>query len=395
LICNKIAFPLLIVVLVFISIALVFQFGINVKYKFQEPHSFIGKHLYNPYYNLDSTRWKISNFHAHTHKFTGNSDTISKNSRHLDSLYTYLGYDIISISDYHKINTYESKHPGYIPVYEHGYQYFKNHQLVLNAKKVNWIDYFFRQTLNNKQYVLNSLKKDTSVLLTIVHPILRKAYSISDFKYLTNYNCLEIVNNTYTFISTYDTILSCGHQVFLMADDDEHNLNNPNDCGSGFNMINAVLQRDSILNALKSGRSIGVKLNLNLYRSNEAKKSAIQNLPVLTGFSIKNDTINISLNKSVKTIKFIGQHGAEKMKISDCRTGSYFFTKNDTYIRTEVECDNGTLFFLNPVFRYDGELRPDSSPPVDVQKTYLFRIILAVLLLSGVATLFYLKHVQK
>lgn len=394
-ICNKTIFCALSVILVFIIIALLFQFGINVKYKFPEPHPFSGEYLYNPYCNIDTSEWKISNFHAHTHRFTGIRDTTLKNSRYLDSLYAYLGYDIISISDYQMINTYENKNSLYIPVYEHGYQYFKNHQLVINAGKVSWVDYFFRQTLNNKQFVINSLKKDTSVLVTIVHPILRKAYSINDFKYLTNYNCLEAVNNKYLFISDYDTVLSWGHGVFLMADDDEHNLKNPNDCGSCLNMINALPVRDSVLEAIKKGRSIGVKFNLNYYKSQEAKKAAIHNLPLLTRFTVKNDTILLLMDKAVKAIKFIGQHGIEKKTISDNTTGSYFFSKNDTYIRTEIECADGTLFYLNPVFRYNGVLRSDSPAIVDFQKTLMHRVIVIILLLSGFTTIYYKRYVQK
>jgi hypothetical protein len=394
LIRSKTIFFALSVIPIFIILALVFQFGINVKYEFQEPQSFSGQYLYNPYSNIDTLEWKISNFHAHTHKFTGKTNAILENSRYLDSLYTYLGYNVISISDYQRINTYESKNSQYIPVYEHGYQYYKNHQLVINAGKVNWVDYFFRQTLDNKQFVINSLRKDTMVLVTIVHPILRKAYSSNDFKYLTNYNCLEVANSKYLFISNYDTVLSSGHQVFLMADDDEHNLKNPDDCGSAFNIINSVAVRDSILKALKTGRSIGVKLNLNSYKTFEGKKAAIHNLPLLTGFSIKNDTIYLSMNKAVRTIKFIGQHGIGKKIITDSRTGSCFFTKNDTYIRTEIECADGTVFFLNPVLRYNGVLRSENSPPVDKRKTLLYRIII-VLLLSGFSTVYYKIYVQK
>jgi hypothetical protein len=381
--------------LIFIVIALILQFGINVKYKFPEPHPFNGGYLYNPYSNIDTSMWKISNFHAHTHKFAGNTNTTLKNSWSLDSLYSYLGYDIISISDYQNINKFESKKLWYIPVYEHGYQYYKNHQLVLNAKKVNWTDYFFRQTLNNKQFVLNRLKKDTSVLVTIVHPILRKAYSSNDFKYLTNYDCLEVANNKYLFISNYDTVLSCGHQVFLMADDDEHNLKNPNDCGSAFNMINGVAVSDSILKNLKRGRSIAVKFNLNFYKSFESKKAAIHSLTKLLRFSVQNDTISLSMNKAVKTIKFIGQQGIEKKIITDNKTGSYFFSENDTYIRIEIECTDGTLLFLNPVFRYNGVLRSENSPPVDVKKTRMNRIIIITLLLIGFATAYYKTYVQK
>lgn len=374
-----------------ISIILIFQYGINVKYKFTEPHPFSGKDLYNPYKAIDSSRWQISNFHAHTHKFPSNSKEIARNSQYIDSLYSYLGYGSIGISDYQMINTFESKHAWFVPVYEHGYQYYKNHHLVLNAKKVSWLDYFFRQNLNNKQFVINQLKKDTSVLITLVHPILRKALSYNDFKYLTNYNCLEVIDNKYLFISFYDTILSNGHPVFLMADDDSHNHRNPTEYCSCFNVINTIPSKDSILHALKTGLSFAVKLNLELYKSDEQKKIALHNLPKLTGFNIFNDTIYLTLNRQVNTIKFIGQEGVEKKRISNTNKASFFFSNKDTYIRAEIECNDGTVYYLNPVFRYNGVLKLDSSPAVDVLKTWVCRSGIIILLIIGFTTLFYKK----
>lgn len=377
--------------MIFLLIASIVQYVVNVKYSFPEPHPFKGEYLYNPYRDIDTAKWQISNFHAHTHKFPGGRKLIAGNTQYLDSLYTYLGYNVIGISDYQKINSFESKHAWYVPVYEHGYQYYKNHHLVLNAKKVSWLDYFFKQTLNNKQYVINQLKKDTSVVVTLVHPILRAALSLNDVKYLTNYNCMEVIDNKYLFLSFYDTILSNGHPVFLMADDDTHNLKNLIETASCFNIINAVPVRDSILLALKRGHSFSVKFNLNKYRTNEAKKTALANLPKLTDFKINNDTISLRMNHIVKTIKFIGQEGIEKKSIKNTPNGSYCVTTEDTYIRTEIECLDGTLYFLNPVFRYNGILKVDPSPPVDFFKTWGSRSIILIILILGFIILYYKK----
>ena len=377
-------------ILIFLLLAFIVQYVVNVKYTFAEPHSFKGDYLYNPYRTIDTANWQISNFHAHTHRFPSSRKYKARNTQYLDSLYAYLGYNIIGISDYQNINSYESKHEWYVPGYEHGYQYYKNHQLVLNAKKVSWLDYFFRQTLNNKQFVINQLKKDTSVVLTLVHPILRAALSFNDLKYLTNYNCLEVIDNKYLFLSFYDTILSSGHPVFLMADDDSHNLQNPVECASCFNIINTVLARDSILYALKKGHSFSVKLNLDKYRTNEAKNSALMNLPKLIEYKIKNDTISLKLNMNVKTIKFIGQQGIIEKSTENSNNGSYYFSKEDTYIRNEIECLDGTLYFLNPVFRYNGILKVDPSPPIDVFKTWGFRSVI-ILLILGLIILYYKK----
>jgi hypothetical protein len=369
-------------IFIFILIALIFQFVINAKYTFTEPHAFKGEYLYNPYQGVDSTKWRIANFHAHTRLFPGKTDGDTKSSQFIDSVYRYFGYSIIDISDYQRINTYGNKNEWFVPVYEHGYQYYKNHQLVLNAKNVNWLDFFFRQTLSNKQSIINKLKKDTSVVLTIVHPVLRKAYSYNEFKYLSNYNCLEIVNNNRLFTSYYDTILSAGHPVFLMANDDAHDMRKISEGCHSFNLINTDLVKDSILHSIKTGCSVGVDLNISLYKTNEEKKAGLQKLPEITSVTLKNDTLSVRLNLSVKSIKFIGQKGVERKRITNCATGTYFFSKQDTYIRTEIECHDGTIYFLNPVFRYDGVRLTDNVTSYNVLKTWAWRsAVLAVLLL--------------
>jgi hypothetical protein len=318
----KIIIKFLLGLCVLILALLILQFVVNSKYAFPEPHAFNGGYIYNPYRNIDSTKWRRANFHAHARKFFEQSDKARRSIPYIDSLYRSFGYDIISISDYQAINRYESKNNWYVPVYEHGYQYYKNHHLVLNAKKVSWLDFPFRQTLSNKQNVINNLKKDPSSLITIVHPIYRKALSSNDLKYLGNYNCLEIANHDRLFTAFYDTVLSNGHPVFIMADDDCHDLTNIKEVNNSFNVINTDLVKDSILNALSYGRSFGVKLNASTFKTNEDKREAFLNLPKINKITFQNDTLAVSLSHSVRTIKFIGQHGAEIMRITNHSEGS-------------------------------------------------------------------------
>jgi hypothetical protein len=374
-------FRFLLGIIIFISIALVAQYVVNPKYSFPEPHPFRGNFIYNPYRGADSTRWERANFHVHTRSHFGMTNGADSN-QYVDRFYRYFNYGIIGISDYQRINDYEKKNSWFIPEYEHGFMYYKNHQLVLNAKKVSWIDYFFYQTLSNKQYIIDYLKKDPDVVLTINHPALRQGYSFNDFKYLGNYNCVEISNNDRLFTSYYDTILSAGHPVFLMANDDAHNLTRLIEGCHSFNLVNTIPVRDSILQALTTGRSVGVNFNVTPYKSNEEKKAGLMRLPAIRKISMEADTLTVSLSKPVKTFRFIGQNGAERAMISETPIGKYAFRDDDTYIRTEIICEDGTIYFLNPVFRYDGTNLTDNIPEYNVVKTWVYRsIVLSVLLL--------------
>jgi hypothetical protein len=367
-------------VILFIAIALVAQYVVNPKYSFPEPHPFRGDFLYNPYNNIDSAKWAMANFHVHTRSHLGMTNGADSN-QYVDRFYRYFGYGVIGISDYQRINKYEIKNSWFIPEYEHGFMYYKNHQLVLNAKKVSWIDYFFYQTLSNKQYIIDHLKKDSTVVLTINHPALRQGYSYNDFRYLSNYNCVEISNNDRLFTSYYDTILSAGHPVFLMANDDAHNLTRMVEGCHSFNLINSVLVRDSILHTIKTGRYVGVNFNVAPYKTNEEKKDALAKLPGIRSITIKNDSITVRLTKPVKSFRFIGQNGSERKIVSDNSVGTFLFGKSDTYIRTEIECDDGTIYFLNPVFRYDGRQLTDYHASINVLKTRVYQSVVLIILL--------------
>jgi hypothetical protein len=369
-------------IITFILIALILQYVVNPKYNFAEPHAFKGDSLYNPYAGIDSTKWEMANFHVHTRSYGGVTNGADNSNSYLDSIYRYFGYSIIGISDYQKINRYECSHKWFVPVYEHGFTYYKTHHLVLNAGKVSWLDFLFYQTLNNKQFMVNHLKKDTGVILTIPHPNLRQAYTYYEFRRLSNYNCLEICNNDRQFTFFYDTILSAGHPVFLMADDDAHNLTKIRDGIHCFNLINTDLVKDSILHAIKTGRLVGVNFNVNSFRTNEEKKAALQKLPKISEITLINNTLSVSLTVPVKAIIFIGQNGIEMKRTADTSSGSYLFRKEDTYIRAEVLCNDSTIYYFNPVFRYNGKHPGGETPEYNIFRTWLWRSVVIIVLLS-------------
>ena len=81
---------------IFILLALISQYLVNAKYTFPQPHYFKGEYLYNPYNGMDSTKWKMGNFHVHTREYFGLTNGVDHN-QFLDSFYKYFGYDIIGI----------------------------------------------------------------------------------------------------------------------------------------------------------------------------------------------------------------------------------------------------------------------------------------------------------
>ena len=138
-------------------------------YSFDEPKPFQGTYLHNPYQNMNPNNWIRANFHAHTRQYGGLTNGRLNTNVMVDSVYSILGFDYIGISDYNKINYYDSANQIFVPTYEHGYGIFKIHQLCIGAKKVRRLDYFAFQNLSMKQHTLNRLAKQTRLAIP-AHP---------------------------------------------------------------------------------------------------------------------------------------------------------------------------------------------------------------------------------
>jgi hypothetical protein len=164
-----------------------------------------------------------------------------------------------------------------------------------------------------------------------------------------------------------------------MANDDAHNLSDITDGAHSFNMINGESDKNSVLSALKTGKSYAVCFNVHPYKTNYQKKAALSMLPVIKAVDLRNDTIFVRTDLKVDTIRFIGQNGAVRKISTDCKTADYEITKNDTYVRTEIVCKDGTVYFLNPVFRYNDSFISPGNPEDNTTKSALYRIPLITL----------------
>jgi hypothetical protein len=275
--------------------------------------------------------------------------------------------------------------------------------LLIGARKVLWLDYSLFQDLNHKQYILNRLH-DQNELVAIAHPDWESGYSLDDMKYLSNYQLVEALDNNWRSVPQWDAALSSGHPVFIVGDDDAHNIHNPYQIGRCCTFINSpTLQSTDLLNALKRGAAFGADIYMSENETFAQKAERAKLIPVLKNVTLRNDTLWVKTSKKALRFTFIGQNGKIKKLVRFTELAWYKIQPEDTYIRTEIKFFNhyggpGTVFYLNPVFRYNG-VQPLNSLRAEVNdlKTWTLRLITIPSLLVLLIFVFYRRNhkVQK
>ena len=258
-------------------------------------------------------------------------------------------YDIACLSNYEKRTHYlPVSDPKYIPVYEHGYNIQKVHQLVFGKDPMVYYDIALFQTLDNKQYIINEEKTDSDIVV-IAHPELRNAYSKDDMENLSGYDMLEVLNNQKIATRAWDEALSSGKAAWIIADDDCHDISQPGQTGVSWTMVNATTKNcKDVMEALRSGRSYGVK------------GSDGVNDHYLKQVSVKDSTVTFVVDDTAQEIRLFGQNGMVKEIACNTDSISYNFQPTDTYIRAQVKFPSQDLF-LNPIIRYDGKHIPHND----------------------------------
>lgn len=363
------------VVLVLLSLLLIglLPYLFTTTYYFPKSGSFQGDQIYNPYNSNDSNSWLKANFQVQSHAWGGITDGRKNSNDEIYKIYSVLDYDIIGISDYMQINTYGQNQDGYIPIYEHGYNILKRHQVCIGVEKVTYFEFPFFQSFHHKQQILNKLKPTTSYLC-LAHPILMNSYSIDDFTSLRNYDAIEIESIFGGSQAHWDAVLSDGRYVTALGNDDAHDLSKPILVGRFFTMLNAKLEKNSILNSLKKGNSFVVHMKENFDADYEQKAISHQNLQQLKRLDLLNDSIFVEVSE-VAEIRFIGQGGSLKQSDFSQNKAAYKFQEDDTYIRIEVEFRNGNTFYFNPLIRYNKELASNEHEfRINYLKSWIYRI---------------------
>lgn len=328
-------------------------------YSFEQPEPFSGEYLYNPYQNMNPDNWKKYNFHSHSHKFLGITNGRLSKESDIDSIYSWLGYDHYGISDYMHINDHHSDEDTYIPAYEHGYGVFhKTHQLCIGAEKVWKIDYPFMQNIDMKQNTINKLGERCRFAVP-AHASYTKGYRINDMKYLSNYRLLEVLNPFGWSIEYWDMALSHGHRVYIIGDDDSHNVLNPNEVGRNFTMINTDdMKAEHVYEALEQGNAYGVDFLIYHDSTFECKAGKMKLLPHLTRCELSGDTLFVQTSAdNIELAEFIGQDGKVLKTQQNVDTAFYVIQPGDTYVRTKLQLPRLTFFFLNPITRH-----PSATP---------------------------------
>ncbi len=355
-------------------------------YDFPEPQVFSGNKFFNPYEGLDSSCWRKSNFHFHVKEWWGLTSGRKNTAQELYKVYRQmLKYDLPQISNYQSISKEFKDSAFYIPAYEHGYGVRKKHQMLIGAKEVLWMDYSIVQNLNHKQHILDLLRPQNEVV-AIAHPDWEGGYTLKDMKYLSNYDLVEVLDNNWRSIPQWDAALSSGHVVWILADDDAHNIEDPYQIQRCATYVHStVIQRDSIIKSLKSGRSYGVEIYMGNKWTFKQKAGLAKRIPRLRYVKMAGDTLKVSVSGEVFKVMFIGQDGRIRKSVYGPSGLWYRFTSEDTYIRTQITfiahhahptIGLGDIIYLNPVFRYSGELAVnDLKAEINWPRTWIFRFI--------------------
>ncbi len=361
-----------------IFLVLILFFRMMPLYKPALSAPFSGPYWYNPYREVNTEgRWMRANFHAHSNVWgfftNGRKNTVED----ILSKYDSLGYDIMGISDYQNIT--QTPEIPYIPVYEHGYNILKTHQGSIGAREVYHRDYILLQTRSQKQHILNKLRQRTEVLV-LNHPDWMGGYSLRDIRFLTGYDCFEVLNDFWKSEDLWDVALSSGKPAMIVGGDDAHNVFKQTDLARDLTIIYTVsdtLKPNDIYRALIGGTAYGVEVTKRFSRASVVEKRRnLDNMPMLRSCKIRNDSLIVTLTGDAREFRFTGQDGKLLKKVTGpangIHTAFYRLQQEDTYVRVKIAFPDSSHIYLNPIMR---TIEKDIKPPMPAsQKRWLFRI---------------------
>ncbi len=333
-------------------------------YRFPDPSPFRGSRIWNPYEGMRG-QWQRTNLHAHGRAWAGLTSG-QQSGEAVAQRYRELGYTVPGVSDYQRIAAQHGVDT--LPIYEHGYNLAKQHQLVIGARWVEWFDFPLWQSVSHQQYVIDRLHRSAD-LVALAHPATRQAYSTDDLQRLTGYDLVEISNGPFSAAREWDVALSSGHPAWAVANDDTHDLHDARRTAAAWNMVDAASPGTAdIVDALRRGRTYAV---LRTGRPDAA------HMTVVNDVSVRGTTLSVSVVGAASTFSFLTQNGAVAKIVENAHRAEYTLADSDPYVRTVID-NTQTVLFLNPVVRYDGERLSAPQASIDAASTWAFRASVAL-----------------
>jgi len=341
------------------------QYLLGIRFHFEEHFPFEGTALYNPYEGLDARNWIKCNFHAHAKAWNGVTNGHGTASDVHDA-YRSLHYGVHCVSNYHFIDSTGASEQSFIPAYEHGYNLTKTHQLILGSQQVQWLDYLLPQTIHNKQDVLKNLKTQNNVII-LNHPHLRKGYTRDDLSQLSDYDCMEVLNPAIISTGEWDAALSAGKKVFIVGNDDTHDVLAKARLGKMCTLVNVPdNQGELVLRALKAGQSYGVEVGEN---------QSIDSIPLLRQLRMDGAAMTVEMDQVAQEVTVTGQNGKVLASYQNTNIIRYCLQKSAHYARATFKYSNGTTIYLNPVFFTPPTGYEATVAYVDNSSTTLYRAL--------------------
>ena len=281
--------------------------------------------------------------------------------------YIYNPYTEINRLNYYDFRSENIDNQGF-DVYEFGYALSGTRYLCLGYEKERKIDYPFLQSIHYKQFNIDKLNKITR-LVALAHPT--KGFKKGELTHLDHYRVMEALSDGDNSLFYWDIALSNGHRVNIIA------------TGKNFSTV-TIGDNDpkSVYDALESGNAYAVYYTGSLIE-----------VPELQSVTLRNDSLFVSVSAKAKEMRFIGQNAIVKQRLNNVSEGFYHFEADDTYIRTEIEFENGNTLYLNPLVRHEYQYFFDlNKAKVMVGRTYLMWAVYIIVVLAFARLIFIKKN---
>jgi hypothetical protein len=347
-----------ILAVIVVSIAAV-QYGTTKIYRFPPTGEFHGNHWYNPYEDL-THQWLKTNLHAHSISWGGITNG-HQSGDEMVKAYLNNGYDVAALSDYHRLNDATiAKGNVAIPVFEHGMNISKAHHLAIGSKEVVYDNVTLWQTSHTKQSMIDRLSS-VSELVCVNHPGMRRSHSYESLVQLTGYSLLEVLNGHRVYLDYWDSVLTAGRPVWILGNDDCHDLQKEK-FSFAWNLVQVNSRSaTSIYDALRTGKSIAVRRNIEINNSDSLTAWARKNRgDIIWKVRAETSALQFLLSEKAKMIRLIGPHGHVLQKFINADSIAYAPGEDVTYVRAEIEMAEYTVY-LNPLIRYDGNTVPSNG----------------------------------